>query len=142
MYNEDTFKPASPRSAADVEQEDAAMEESEEEPAQESNPLVTSLAARPEDSDSDTCSAHPSQFEEANSGIAEDAWTLTARFALTNVSFLMTTLSAHFILLMTTHFAHFISLMTTHFAHLNSCRLNSSLRQCQAPNIHVPTLWR
>ena len=41
-------------SAADVEQEDAAMEESEEEPAQESNPLVTSLAARPEDSDSDT----------------------------------------------------------------------------------------
>ena len=48
------------------------MEESEEEPAQESNLLVTSLAARPEDSDSETCSAHPSQFEEANSGIAED----------------------------------------------------------------------
>ena len=48
------------------------MEESEEEPAQESNPLVTSLAARPEDSDSDTCSDHPSQFEEANSGIDED----------------------------------------------------------------------
>ena len=48
------------------------MEESEEEPAQESNLLVTSLAARPEDSDPDTCSSHPSQFEEANSGIAED----------------------------------------------------------------------
>ena len=58
------------RSAAVVEQEDVAMEESEEEPAQESNPLVTSLAARPEDSD--TCSDHPSQFEEANSGIDED----------------------------------------------------------------------
>ena len=72
MYNEDTFKPADPSSAADAEQEDAAMEESEEEPAQESNPLVTSLAARPEDSDSDTCSDHPSQFEEANSGIDED----------------------------------------------------------------------
>ena len=49
MYNPDTFKPASPRSAA--EQEDAAMDESEEEPAQESNQQVTSLAARPEDSD-------------------------------------------------------------------------------------------
>ena len=48
------------------------MEESEEEPAQESNLLVTSLAARPEDSDSDTCSDHPSQFEEPNSSIAED----------------------------------------------------------------------
>ena len=48
------------------------MEENEEEPAQESNPLVTSLAARPEDSDSDTCSDHPSQFEEPNSSIAED----------------------------------------------------------------------
>ena len=70
MYNPDTFKPASPRSAA--EQEDAAMEESEEEPVQESNPLVTSLAARLEDSDSGTCSDHPSQREEANSGIAED----------------------------------------------------------------------
>ena len=62
------------------------MEESEEEPAQESNLLVTSLAARPEDSDSDTCSSHPSQFEEANSSKAEDAWILTARFALTTVS--------------------------------------------------------
>ena len=54
------------------------MEESDEEPAQELNLLVTLLAARPEDSDSDTCSAHPSQFEVANSSIAEDAWTLTA----------------------------------------------------------------
>ena len=60
------------QSTTDAEQKDAAMEESEEEPAQESNPLVTSLAARPEDSDSDTCSDHPSQFEEANSGIDED----------------------------------------------------------------------
>ena len=34
-YNPDTFKPASPRSAADAEQEDAAMEEIEEEPARE-----------------------------------------------------------------------------------------------------------
>ena len=66
------------QSAADAEQEDAAMEESEEEPTQESNLLVTSLAARPEDSDSDTCSDHQSQFEEANSSITEDAWTLTA----------------------------------------------------------------
>ena len=97
MYNEDTFKPASPRSAADVEQEDAAMEESEEEPAQELNLLVTSSAVRREDSDSDTCSAHPSQFEEANSSIAEDAWTLTARFALTTVSISDDTLSAQFI---------------------------------------------
>ena len=60
------------RSTADAEQEDAAMEESEEEPAQESNQQVTSLAARPEDSDSGTCSPHPSQREEANSGIADD----------------------------------------------------------------------
>ena len=51
MYNPDTFKPASPRSAANAEKEDAAMEESEEEPSQESNQQVTSLAARPEDSD-------------------------------------------------------------------------------------------
>ena len=86
MYNEDTLKPTSPRSAADAEQEDAAMEESEEEPAQEFNPLVTSPVVRPEDSDSETCSAHPSQFEEANSRNAEDAWILTARFALTSVS--------------------------------------------------------
>ena len=35
MYNPDTFKPASPRSAADAEKEDAAMEEIEEEPARE-----------------------------------------------------------------------------------------------------------
>ena len=72
------FQARKPRSAADAEQEDAAMEESDEEPAQELNLLVTLLAARPEDSDSDTCSAHPSQFEVANSSIAEDAWTLTA----------------------------------------------------------------
>ena len=60
------------RSATDAEQEDAAMDESEEEPAQESNQQVTSLAARPEDSDSDTCSDHPSQREDASSGIAAD----------------------------------------------------------------------
>ena len=77
--------------------EDEAMEESEEEPAQEFNPLVTSPVVRPEDSDSETCSAHPSQFEEANSSIAEDAWTLTARFALTTVSISDDTLSAQFI---------------------------------------------
>ena len=79
MYNEDTLKPTSPRSAADAEQEDAAMEESEEEPAQILNLLVTSDTeismqvfddARREDHAS--CSCHLSQFQQASLSNADE----------------------------------------------------------------------
>ena len=104
MYNPDTFKPASPRSAA--EQEDAAMEESEEVSAQDSNQQVTSLAARPEDSDSGTCSPHPSQREEANSSIAEDP---NCKICLDQCKFPDDYSFRPIIFLMTTHFAQSFS---------------------------------